>query len=766
MSDSPTAKMKRRTNRVVLLGLFALAFAIIMQLFDTAITNNVKYQNLANRYHFGSITISANRGTIYDSNNKVLAQSATVFKVFIDPSLFRDEMERVQGREESKKAKALKEGIEYEMRSAEQVKAEIVDFLAKKLEIDESKIYDAIEANTQYRVLKTQVEKKIADEITQYMIDNGINSIKIEEDTKRYYPKNELAATVIGFTNADGVGQYGVEAYYDEYLAGVDGKVISAMDANGDEMPYKYSKTFDAQPGNSVYLTIDSTLQYYLEKNLNEMVITHQVEERACGIIMNAKTGAILAMANWPSFNLNEPYEITDQKVVEELKKLEGDAYHESRMTELYSQWKNKAISEIYIPGSVFKVVTSAAALEEKVISLESSFDCSGAYVVVPGTAPIHCWKTSGHGIQNFNDALKNSCNPAFMQIGGLLGANKFFEYFEAFGLTQKTGIDLPGEASSFYQGLDGMGPVELASSSFGQTNKITPIEMLNAYAAVINGGYLLTPYVVDKVVDNDGNVILKNQTVIKRQVVSNQTSEMMRESLEYVVNNNGGSNAYIKGYHIGGKSGTSEKLDMYDKDNMRYISSYVCFAPANDPEIIMLIMADEPMGGEYYGSVVAVPYARKILEEALPYLGYYPEYTEEELATLDVTTPLLVNKAVIDAQATLADLGLEAEIVGNGERVVAQVPIKNSKIPRGARVILYTEENYEEEMVTVPDVIGMNLARANETLSSKGLNYVLAGASTQRETAVVQSQSYPPGTKVSKGTIVELTFVIHDQSG
>ncbi len=310
------------------------------------------------------------------------------------------------------------------------------------------------------------------------------------------------------------------------------------------------------------------------------------------------------------------------------------------------------------------------------------------------------------------------------------------------------------------------MGPVELASSSFGQTNKITPIEMLNAYAAVINGGYLLTPYVVDKVVDNDGNVILKNQTVIKRQVVSNQTSEMMRESLEYVVNNNGGSNAYIKGYHIGGKSGTSEKLDMYDKDNMRYISSYVCFAPANDPEIIMLIMADEPMGGEYYGSVVAVPYARKILEEALPYLGYYPEYTEEELATLDVTTPLLVNKAVIDAQATLADLGLEAEIVGNGERVVAQVPIKNSKIPRGARVILYTEENYEEEMVTVPDVIGMNLARANETLSSKGLNYVLAGASTQRETAVVQSQSYPPGTKVSKGTIVELTFVIHDQSG
>ncbi|HHX57758.1 MAG TPA: PASTA domain-containing protein, partial [Clostridiales bacterium] len=694
MSDLPTAKMKRRTNRIVLLALFALAFAIIMQLADTAITNNIKYQNLANRYHFGSITLSANRGTIYDSNNRVLAQSATVFKVYIDPSMFRGELGKVQSNEENKRAKALKDGTEYVVRDAEQVKAEIVTFLARKLEIEESKIYEAIDADTQYRVLKTQVDKKITDEITSYMDENNINSIKIEEDTKRYYPKNELAASVVGFTNADGIGQYGVEAYYDEYLSGTDGKVISAMDANGDEMPYRYSKTFDARTGNSVYLTIDSTLQYYLEKNLNEMVTTHQVEERACGIIMNAKSGAILAMANWPSFDLNEPYEITDQKVVQQLTTLEGDAYQEARMAELYSQWKNKSINEIYIPGSVFKVVTSAAALEEKVITLDTPFHCTGSHVVVPGTKPISCWKTTGHGTQNFNDALKNSCNPAFMQIGAFLGANKFFEYFEAFGLTQRTGIDLPGEASSFYKDLDAMGPVELASSSFGQTNKITPIEMLNAYAATINGGYLVTPYVVDKVIDNDGNVILKNQTVVKRQVVSEETSAIMRDSLEYVVNNNGGSNAYIKGYHIGGKSGTSEKLDIYkEEDDMRYIASYVCFAPANDPEIIMLIMADEPMGGEYYGSIVAVPAARKILEEALPYLGYYPEYSEEEIATLDVTIPSLEKKAVADAQITLSELGLEAEIVGNGGTVVAQVPIKNSKIPRGARVILYTEE-------------------------------------------------------------------------
>jgi len=766
MSDKPSATMKRRTNRIVLLALMGLAFAIIMQLADTAITNNIKYQNLANRYHFGSISISANRGTIYDSNNKVLAQSATVFKVFIDPSMFRGEMERLQSREESKKERAIKQGTEYVMRDIEQEKAEIVTFLARKLEIEESKIFESIEANTQYKVLKTQVEKKITDEITSYMIENNINSIKIEEDTKRYYPKNELAASVIGFTNADGVGQYGVEAYYDEYLSGTDGKVISAMDANGDEMPYRYSKTFDAQAGNSIYLTIDSTLQYYLEKNLNEMVTTHQVEERACGVIMNAKTGAILAMANWPSFNLNEPYVITDQKVVQHLTTLEGDAYQEARMTELYAQWKNKSISEIYIPGSVFKVVTSAAALEEKVITTNSTFDCSGAMVVVPGTAPMRCWRTTGHGTQNFNDALKNSCNPAFMQIGALLGANKFFEYFEAFGLTQKTGIDLPGESSSYYQGLEGMGPIELASSSFGQTNKITPIEMLNAYAAAINGGYLVTPYVVDKIVDNDGNVILKNETVIKRQVISEETSAIMRDSLEYVVNNNGGSNAYIKGYHIGGKSGTSQKLDMYGEDDMRYIASYVCFAPANDPEIIMLIMADEPMGGEYYGSVVSVPYARNILEEALPYLGYYPEYSDEEIATLDVVTPSLVNKAVVDAQITLSELGLETEIVGNGGTVVAQVPLRNSKIPRGARVILYTEENYAEEMVTVPNVIGMNLTDANATLANKGLNYVLAGASTQRETAIVQMQSYPEGARVARGTIIELTFVIHDQTG
>lgn len=786
MSDLPSAKMKRRTSVFVMMAMLVFAGGLIVNLFKISITNNKKYQELANKYHFGSITISANRGTIYDSNNKVLAQSATVFKVYIDPSMFRSELEDVPDKEKEKMQEALKNGQIYSARTVEQYKEDVAEFLSSKLEIDKSKIFEAIDADTQYRILKAQVEKNVADEITLYMTQNDIGSIRIEEDTKRYYPKNELAASVIGFTNVDG-GQYGIESYYDDYLAGTDGKVISAMDGKGNEMPYRYSKTFDAQPGNSVYLTIDSTLQYYLEKNLNEMVTTHKVKDRACGIIMNAKTGAILAMSTWPSYNLNEPREISNADVLQQLSTLDenSDAYKDIYNNEMFAQWKNKAVNEIYIPGSVFKVITSSAALEEGKITVDSTFTCTGAATVVDGVPPIRCWKTSGHGTQNFNEALKNSCNPAFIEIGRRLGIDNFVKYFKAFGLDEKTGIDLPGESSSIYLEADEMGPVELASVSFGQTTKLTPMEMITAYAAVINGGKLLTPYVVDKVVDNDGNVVLKNDTVVKRQVISEDTSATMRSSLEYVVNNNGGSNAYIKGYHIGGKSGTSERIDVQnstatttvtdengnevensDDDSMTYVASYGCFAPADDPEIMMLILADNPTGGDYYGSVVVVPYARKIMEEALPYLGYYPEYTDEEIATLDVSVPLLEGKNVDEAKSTLEQLGLSADVVGGGTTVVAQVPVKGSRISKEGTVVIYTEENYTSETSTVPNVIGMNLEDVNYMFAQAGLNYTTSGASAARSDSVVQLQSVNAGETLPKGSIVELTFVINDQSG
>ncbi|MBE6845307.1 MAG: PASTA domain-containing protein [Ruminococcus sp.] len=771
--------MKKRANRGVIIVMVSIVGLLIMQLFKLSVIENSFYQNKANDVHFGEISISANRGSIYDANGVILAQSATVYKVFMDPDLFKKELEDIGEAAEGETSP-----------EAEALKKEVITFLANKLELTEDKIRESMEKNSQYEVLKTKVEKSVADEITAFMDKKDMNSIQIEQDTKRYYPQDELAASVIGFTNGDGDGQYGIEAQYDEYLAGTDGKVISAKDAYGNEMPYRYAKTYEAQDGNSVYLTIDRTLQYSLEKNLEEAISEFKVEDRACGIIMNAKTGAVLAMATSPGFDLNNPGDVSDQLIAQMAQDMEfypefdpnefitedkagamveslsEEQYNEAYMSAREQQWKNKAITELYIPGSVFKVITSSAALEEKAITIEDSFDCTGALVVVEGTDPIHCWKTSGHGLQTFTEAITNSCNPAFMDIGRRLGAESFFNYFKSFGLTERTGIDLPAEATSYYQSLNGMGAVELASCSFGQTNKITPIEMITAYAAVINGGELVTPYVVSKIVDNDGNVVLTNEKTVKRQVISKETSEIMCQTLETVAVQNG---AYIKGYHVGGKSGTSEKLDEYEgseEEPMRYVGSYCSFAPANDPEIIMLIMIDEPMSGEYYGSKVAVPCSRKVMEEILPYLGYYPEYTAEEAENLDVVVPLVEDLTVEEAKAQIESEGLTCEVVGNGTTVVGQMPITATTVAKGGIVVLYTENNYSTEYVEVPEMKGYTVDDANYIMTSCGLNFIAKGASTDNGSAVVLSQSEPTGSKVPRGTVVELTFGVDDQSG
>ena len=791
MADKPTIQMKMRTNWFLLAAILVFAAAIIVKLFKLSVLDNKFYQDKANADHFGAISISANRGAIYDTNGVILAQSATVYKVFMDPDLFRSEIakkdEAVKAQQKQVAKGELPAGTV--IRTAEEVQNDVIEYLAEQLEIDVKKIEEAMNKDSQYQVLKTQVEKPAADNIIAFMDENDINSIQIEEDTKRYYPQDELAASVIGFTNADGDGQYGLEYQYDEYLSGIDGKVISAKDANGNEMPYRYSKTYEAQDGNSLYLTIDRTLQYSLEKNLEEIVSQFEIEDRACGIIMNAKTGAILAMATAPGFDLNNPSDVDDLQIAQTaqdmgfldidknevikkdnakawLDKLTEQQYTDAYVAAREQQWKNKAITELYIPGSVFKVVTSSAALEENAIKTSDTFDCTGAVTVYEGTQPIHCWKTSGHGTQSFFEAITNSCNPAFIEIGRRLGADKFFDYFKAYGLTEKTGIDLPAESTSIYQGLDGMGPVELASCSFGQTNKVTPIEMITAYAAVINGGNLVTPYVVSKIVDNDGNVVLTNERTVKRQVISEETSKTMCETLEQVAVGNG---AYIKGYHVGGKSGTSEKLDEYagtDEDPMRYVASYCCFAPADDPEIIMLIMADEPMSGEYYGSKIAVPCSRKVMEEILPYLGYYPEYTDEEAKNMDVQVPFVEDKSVEEAKQALDAKGLTYQIVGEGDTVCGQMPISGSTVAQGGTVILYTQKNYTQEETEVPDLTGYSLSDANYLLTTAGLNMIAGGASTDSSSAVVMSQSVAAGSKVAKGTVIELTFGVNDQSG
>lgn len=765
--------------KIVMILFFSLLFGfVIYNFFKISVLENDKYQAMANDMHFGSIPISAHRGSIYDSTGTPLAKSASVYKVFLDPKKFKEDLKDLQKAIDKQNQEKLagtyqpkydENGNQTDLLpvSAESFKQSAIIYLSTQLGITSEKVSKAMEANNQYSILQDQVEKPVADAVLAYFNDYNLSSLNVEEDTKRYYPQNELAASVIGFTSADGNGAYGLEAYYNEYLSGVDGKTISAKDSHGNELPYRYSKTYPAENGNDVYLTIDMTLQYYLEKHLQAMVDEYEVKNRACAILMNVKTGGIYAMANCPGFDLNNPYNIADANAASEIATLTGDEEKTAKSAAREAQWKNKCITEIYEPGSVFKVVTSAAAIEENLIDLTNdSFYCNGAMQFTGVPNPIKCHKTSGHGTQNFYQALTNSCNPAFMQIGDRLGIEKFCYYFDAFGLSERTGIDLPGESVGIHFTADTMKQIDLATSSFGQGNTVTPMEMINSYCAAINGGYLLQPYVVEKVVDEDGNVVLKNERTVRRQVVSEDTSAKMRYALEQVVTGNNGSNVTIKGYSIGGKSGTSQRLSLTGDgdEDQQYAASYVCFTPADDPEIILLVMADMPNKDiGYYGSTVAVPTARNILTDVLPYLGYCPEYTDEEVQNLDVKIPLLDGK-LENAQATLDGLGVSYKVIGEGTEVIAQSPITGSAISKDGCVYLYTELNYTTEYSEVPNLLGTSASVANESIASRSLNFVAIGA-TERSGAVVTSQSVPAGTSVPKGTVIELQFAVNQNS-
>ncbi len=771
--NRPSKSMKMRSKVVMTIVFFVFFLLVVRKFFIISVVESKHYQDLANDQHFGSIVVSAHRGTIYDSNGATLAKSASVYKVFLDPAKFRDEMDYMQEKVEKRAESILngkyvpkydEDGNELNPlpESIEKFKNDTVKLLADRLKISEDSVRKAMEEDTQYSVLQDQVEKNVSDEILEYFRKYSLISLDVEEDTKRYYPLNEFAASVIGFTSADGRGSYGIEAYYDDYLAGVDGKTISAKDSNGNELPYRYSKTYPAQNGSDIYLTIDSKIQSTMETHLEEMVTKFEVANRGCAILMNAKTGAVYGMATWPSFDLNDPYEIADESVAKKIDSLQGDLAVQMKIEAREYQWKNKCITETYEPGSVFKVITSASAIEENMIDIDKdSFYCAGG-VTFPGLPePIRCHETGGHGAQTFYEALTNSCNPAFMEIGSMLGIQKFCYYFDAFGLKEKTGIDLPAEVTGDGRSADEMTEIDLAVSSFGQSETITPMEMITSYCAAINGGYLLKPYVVDKIVDENGNVVLRNERTVRRQVVSEDTSAKMRVALENVVTGASGGNVYIKGYSIGGKSGTSERLSV---DSTQYGASYVCFTPAEDPELILLVLADMPnVEKGYYGATVAVPTAREIFAEVLPYLGFYPEYTDEEIENLDVKIPLLEG-TVKDAQETLRGLGVECEIIGNGSNVVAQSPVTGTSVAKGSTVYLYTEENHKTEYVEVPNVMYCSADLANEILVSCGLNYVSKGASISHAGAVVIKQAVEPGEEVPVGTTIELEFIVDSQ--
>lgn len=751
MNVKTTRSMRIRIIFVIVALCVFLTGYVSITLFNAAVVNSKEMSAMANDQQQSSFTIKAKRGTIYDRNNKVLAQSTTVWDIIISPGDIE----------------------EYEPQNREFICKGLSEILDVKYE---TLIKACEDTESRYYVAKKKVDRDTVEKINKFILKNDLKNVSVYsvENSERSYPNGTLAASVLGFINENEEG-YGLEAYYNSYLKGVDGRVVSTTDADGDVMPYDYSSRFAAKDGNSLVLTIDETLQYYLEKNLEITVSQHKLANRSTGIIMNAKTGAIVAMATAPGFDPNDPSYVyfendrltlaqmsADKKTEEEILKAKQDIWGK--------QWQNKAVSELYIPGSVFKMFTCASALEEEVVSLDSTFECSGI-ADVAGTK-IRCWNIGGHGVSTLTEAMIRSCNPAFIKIGQLLGVEKFSRYFEAFGFTEKTGIDLPGEADSLYVKESDMGIVELSSSAFGQTTKVTPIQMVTAAAAVVNGGKLVTPYVVDKIIDGDGNVVKSAQTVVKRQVISEETSATMRQILEDVVTANGGGNAYMSGYRIGGKSGTSEKIDDYNSGKtpeLRYVATFCAIVPIDDPEYVMLVVCDEPTSGYIYGSAIAAPVVSAVFKEGLEYMGIYPQYTADELAQQDVTVPWVGGYNSIRAEAQLTAAGLKAEYIGStdGTEVTGQVPSAGTVMPSGSTVMLYMGDIplSDYRMSTVPNVIGMTVEEANKALSNAGLNISISGAATGSEAKAV-SQSVNSGLSVYRGTVIEVNFLVNNETG
>ena len=743
--------MKKRILAILMILCIAITGIVGGVLFKVSVIDSKELSAMATDQQQSSFDIKAKRGTIYDRNNKVLAQSTTVWDVIISPG----DIEK----NEPENREFICKGIS--------------DILGVKYETLTEACKDI---SSRYYVVKKKVDRSTVEKINNFVLKNNLNrySVYTVENSERSYPNGTLAASVLGFVNENEEG-YGIEAYYNSYLKGTDGRVITTTDAHGNAMPYDYSARYSAKDGNSLVLTIDETLQYYLEKNLEITVSQHKLANRSTGIIMNAKTGAIVAMATSPGFDPNDPSNVYFESDKLTLAKMSADKKTEeeilAKKQEIWGkQWQNKAVSELYIPGSVFKMFTCASALEEEVVSLDSTFECSGI-ADVAGTK-IRCWNVGGHGVSNLTEAMIRSCNPAFIKIGQLLGVEKFSKYFEAFGFTEKTGIDLPGEADSLYVKESDMGIVELSSSAFGQTTKVTPIQMVTAAAAVVNGGKLVTPYVVDKIIDSDGNVVKSAQTVVRRQVISEETSATMRKILEDVVTANGGGNAYMSGYRIGGKSGTSEKIDDYNSGKtpeLRYVATFCAIVPIDDPEYVMLVVCDEPTSGYIYGSAIAAPVVSAVFKEGLEYMGIYPQYTADELAQQDVTVPWVGGYNSIRAEAQLTAAGLKAEYIGStdGTEVTGQVPSAGTVMPSGSTVMLYMGDIplSDYRMSTVPNVIGMTVEEANKALSEAGLNISITGAATGSEAKAV-SQSVNSGLVVYRGSVIEVNFLVNNETG
>ena len=727
----------RRANRIIQTRSFVLMLLmgvvmfvlLFFRLFDLQITRHEELQGKAVNQQTRRTVVTANRGTIYDAGGNILAISSSAETIILSPleidNAVNDTEDPVSWTKES-------------------LAAGLAEILGK----DASAIRKRMDnVKSQYEVIQLRADEDTAAKVRSYVDENKIAGVHLVADTKRYYPYGSLAAQVIGFVGDENTGLYGLEAYYEKELEGQSGLVISSKDQAENDMLYTYEQYFAAKNGSDLTLTLDTTIQYYLEKGIESMVDKFSAANGASGIVMDAKTGGILAMASYPNYDLNDFLTVSDQTLQERIERGESTVADMQLL-----QWRNKALNDTYEPGSTFKILTLSAALEEGVVDKTTTVNCGGSVNISGYT--IHCSNKNGHGLQTLVQSVGNSCNPAFINYGLRIGSEKFYEYMRSFGLMNTTGIDLGGEAVGVFAADSSFTQLDLACYAFGQNFTVTPLALIAAQAACINGGYLHTPYLVERITDSDGNVTYRHDDTPVRQVISEQTSATVRECLEYVVASGTGKNGQVAGYRIGGKTGTADKGQTGD-----VVVSFLCFAPADDPQVIMLITMDTPSratGTYVSGGNMVAPTASTVMAEILPYLGVEPSYSAEELLGMDTTVPNVIGMSVEEAKTKLKDRALSYKIVGDGETITDQTPAGGAIIPGKSSVILYGGEEKSTDKCVVPHLIGKTPSEANTTATAAGLLIRFSGTTGSESSSVrVLSQSIDEGTEVEAGTVI-----------
>lgn len=763
---------RHRINKKSNLLLAIVCIAALVLIGRIAYYSIYKYDEYQNKTIAQSVTesvIKAGRGTIYDRNMNILSVSVTVERIFISPAdipnmTVRDYIdsyvEEMNAKDKVKEEEKARLTAAFDNLSIT-VGEDIANELSEILGVEKSMIMEKVaKTNRKDETIKKKVDENVADLVRDLIKEKHYSTcIYLEEDTRRSYPYGTLASHILGFTGTDNTGLAGIELYYNKTLSGINGKVIKAVNGVGDQMPYKYESYIPATEGTDIMLTLDANVQRILEKNLETAYSDTQAQSGVMGVVLDVDTYEVLGMGILPTFDCNDPYTLDthSQEILDAFKGTDEEK-NEKYNELIYGLWENRMITDTYEPGSTFKMVVAAAATEEGLIKKNETFNCVGSIRVDGYPKPIGCHLRSGHGVQTFEEALWHSCNPVFVTMGLRMGTERFFKYFKAFGYMNKTGIDLPGERLGIW--FERFNTVELAVSAFGQTFTVTPIQHIAAVAAVANGGYLGTPHLLKATLDDDGNVVSTNESTVKRQVISRETSAEIVSYMEGGVNSGGSArNAYVKGYRVAAKTGTTVKTALRSETGeTKYISSCVAFAPADDPKVAVMVLVDEPVGS-YYGGTVAAPVVSRVLAEVLPYLGVEPQYDEEELETVAYNVESYVGDTVTDASAKIIKDGYKYKVIGSGLTVLRQVPKAGETLAHEGTIVIYTDDTTSGK-VLVPNVVGMTPSVANKTLVDAGLNITVVGTSPEHlDSAIAVTQSVMAGDTVDRGTVVTVDF-------